>query len=248
MKEDFVTVKQNIPGICKVSTDFYLTPKRRGVNFFVKSPVTSDQTWSLCLYPSNNRFCDFANGNMSGDAIGFISYVKGINNWQALQILRDFYGLSGSSERNREEIQRKIKSQQERERRAAKRKAEFRTALSVCIEDLQSWAGIYKTAIEKQLFEPFSDLWCYCVDGLQKANYQLDILCCADCKTYMRLKSNSELGLSSDRFQWLLDCLNILQECGAFTATRSEIEETTAQRNFELQRQPGAERRCSIEW
>lgn len=55
-------------------------------------------------------------------------------------------------------------------------------------------------------------------------------------------------NLSSDRYQWLLDVLGVLQEQGTFTATAGELEEITAQRNFELTRQPGAERRCSVEW
>lgn len=248
MKEDFITVKQQLPGICRIAADFYLTPKRKGVNFFVKSPVTADKTWSLCLYPGNERFVDYANGNFSGDAIGFVSYVKNINQWQALKMLKDFYGLSGSSEQSREEMQRKIRLQQEREQKAAERKKQFKTALSGEIESLQSWAGIYGTAIEKQLFEPFSDLWAYCVGELQKVDCKLDILCCSDCKAYLRLKSNADLGLSSDRYQWLLDALAILADCGRFKATDAEIREITAQRDFELARTPGQDRRCGIEW
>ena len=130
MKEDFVTVKQNIPGICKVSTDFYLLPKRRGVNFFVKSPATSDKTWSLCLYPNSNRFCDFANGNFSGDCISFVAYVRDCSNWEALKMLENFYGLSSGNERDRKEIQRRIQLQRQQERKEAERKTAFKTALS----------------------------------------------------------------------------------------------------------------------
>lgn len=77
----------------------------------------------------------------------------------------------------------------------------------------------------------------------------LDILCCADCKAYIRMKSNADLGLSNDRPQWLLDVLAVLAEGGAFTATKEEIKEITAQRYFELTRKLGAAvRRCKIEW
>ena len=145
-------------------------------------------------------------------------------------------------------MQRKIRQQQERERRAAERKIAFRAALSGCIEDLKEWAGIYKVAIERPLYEPFTDGWRFCVEELQRTNYKLDILCAADCKTYVRMKSNTESGLPSDRFQWLLDTLEILQEGGAFQATRAEMEEITAQRDFELIRQPGRDRRCCIDW
>lgn len=91
MKQDFIAIKQQLPSICQIANDFYLVPKRRGVNYFVKSPVSNDKTWSLCrLYPANNRYCDFAGGNHSGDSVSFISYIKGVNNWKALQILKIF--------------------------------------------------------------------------------------------------------------------------------------------------------------
>lgn len=62
----------------------------------------------------------------------------------------------------------------------------------------------------------------------------IEELSAADCKTYVRMKSNTELGLQSDRFQWLLDVLAVLQGCGTFQATRAEMEEITAKMDFEL--------------
>lgn len=248
MKEDFIAVKQQLPEICQVASDFYLTPKRRGANYFVKSPVSNDKTWSLCLYPANNRYCDFAGGNHSGDIISFISYVKGINNWEALQTLKDFYGLAGSREKNRQEIESRIELQQQEARRKEERRKTFYRALRGEIDRLKHWNDIYRATIEKGLYEAFTDEWCYCMAELQRIDYKLDVLCAADCKAYMRMKSNSDLGLSSDRFQWLLDVLEVLQENGAFTATKEEKEEITKQRNFELTRQPETGRRCGIDW
>lgn len=54
--------------------------------------------------------------------------------------------------------------------------------------------------------------------------------------------------LPSDRYQWLLDCLAVLAEGGAFTATEEEQKEIKAQAVFEVQRKPGVERRCVVEW
>lgn len=108
--------------------------------------------------------------------------------------------------------------------------------------------NLTSTAIEKAVFEPFSDEWCYCVNELQKTEYRLDILCAADCREYARLKPYHE-NLPSDRYKWLLDCLAVLAEYGAFKATADEIKEITTQRDFELTRQPGgAVRRCKVEW
>mgnify|MGYP001152882142 CR=1 FL=1 len=57
---------------------------------------------------------------------------------------------------------------------------EFKATLLSEIGNLKCWADIYRTAIEKRLYEPFSDMWGYRINGLQKAEYKLDILCTAD--------------------------------------------------------------------
>lgn len=250
MKRDFVLAKEELSqiGILRIATDFYSEPKRKGSCYFVKSPETHDKTASLALYPNSNRFCDFANGNKSGDCISFVAYVKGYNQWEALKKLQAFYGLTDSREADRQEAQRRIQLQQQEERRKEERKQAFYRALWGEIDDLKRWAVIYSTAIEKELFEPFSDAWAYCVNELQKTGYKLDILTGVDCKAYPRLKACSE-NLPSDRFQWLLDVLEILQECRTFEATADEIKEITAQRDYELTRWPGgAVRRCKVEW
>ena len=250
MKSDFTLAKEELSqiGIVRVSRDFYTEPRRKGSCYFVKSPATHDKTASLAIYPNSNRFCDFANGNLSGDCIAFVAYVKGCNQWQALKELQAFYELTDSREADRQEAQRRIELQQLEERRKEERKQAFYRALWTQIDDLKRWAVIYSTAIEKAVFEPFSDGWCYCVNELQKTEYWLDILCAADCREYARLKPYHE-NLPSDHYKWLLDCLAVLAEYGAFKATADEIKEITTQRDFELTRQPGgAVRRCKVEW
>ena len=249
MKSDF---KLAIPdlnriGIVRVSTDFYTEPKRKGTVFFVRSPAGIDRTASLALFPNSNRFTDFSNANYSGDIIGFVAYVKGCNQWQALKELQAYYGLTDSREQDRQEAQRRILLQQQEERRKEERRQGFYRALWEQIDDLKRWAVIYSTAIEKELFEPFSDEWCYCLNEKQKVEYRLDILCAADCREYMRLKPFHE-DLPSDRYKWLLDCLAVLAEGGAFTATEEELKEIKAQAVFEVQRKPGVERRGVVEW
>jgi len=248
MREDFMLVKEELDriGIIKISQDFYLQPEKRGRYFFVKSPVTYDKTPSLALYPNTNRFCDFANGNLSGDSISFLAYVRGCNNWHALKELQTYYGLMNSKEQDREEARRRIELQKQEERRRKERKQAFYMALLGEIERLKCLAVIYSTAIEKTVFEPFSESFVYCVGELQKVNYKLDILTNADMSTYRRMKYSDVLV--SDRPQWLLDVLMILSECGAFQATEDEISEIKAQRDFELTRAAGGQRRCKIDW
>ena len=179
--------------------------------------------------------------------IRFTAAILNINNWEACQYLVQAFSLpislSGGTDR-REEIERRKRERQRQE----ERKQEFKAALSGEIDSLQRWSAIYRTAIEKRLYEPFSDMWGYCINEPQKAEYKLDILCAADQGTYRRMKPDAAAGLSSDRPQWLLDTLAILAEDGAFQATQSELTEIQTQRNFELSRQPGKDRICAISW
>lgn len=248
MKKDFVVAKEelDIIGIVKISQDFYLKPEKRGGCYFVRSPVTHDKTASLALYPNTNRFCDFANGNLSGDCISFVAYVQGCNNWHALKELQTYYGLMDSKEQDREEARRRIELQEQEERRKEEREQAFYMALLGEIERLKHWVVIYSTAIEKAVFEPFSESFACCVGELQKVNYKLDILTAADMNTYRRMKYSDVFA--SNRPQWLLDVLMILSECGAFQATEDEISEIKAQRDFELTRAAGEQRRRKIDW
>lgn len=170
MREDFKIEELNMIGIVKVCTDFYHTPNNR---LFVKSPVTSDKNWSMKLYPQSNSFCDFANGNKGGDIIRLVSYVQNIDNWQALRLLKEYYGLSG--EPDRENIKERIR-QQEKEQEAAKRaEAERRERWR---NEVDFWKKVSKACDEViKRSEPLSDEWCFAVDEKQLAAHRLDCFC-----------------------------------------------------------------------
>lgn len=245
-KEDFrVKIEElNRIGIIRIATDFYMEPDSR---LFVKSPKTADKTRSLKLYPNTGRFYDFATST-GGDIIGFIAYLQGCNQWKALQTLSAYYGLSSDRQQDKEEARQKIQRQQAEERKRAARKQAFHAALFGEIDRLKDKLEKYTATLQKSKTEPFCDLWTDIQNEIPRTDYKLDILTAADMATYRRMKPNSDLGLSSDRPTWLLDCLAILAEVGAFEATREEIGEITAQRDFELCRVPGHDRRCKIEW
>lgn len=222
-------------------------PKRTGNTYFVKSPNSMDEIPSLALYPDSNRFCDFANSNQCGDIVGFVAYVRDINNWQALTELRNYYGLPESRELDREETRRRIQLQRQEEEYRRERQQAFETALFDCVDILKHDKAIYKAAIGPNGFEPFSDLWCHCVDRQNRIAYTLDILCAIGTR-YLRLKSKPETGCPSDYPKWLLDVLEILEEYELFTATSDELREIEAQRDFKLTRQPEKDRVCKIRW
>lgn len=236
MREDFLKAREELNqiGIRRVVADFYMKPKRKGAVFFVKSPVTNDSVWSLAIYENNNRFYDFA-GNHGGDIINLIAYTKGINQWQALKELRAYYGLPDCQEWDREEVKRKIKLQQQEQKRKAERRKAFWKAVFDEIGDLKHWEDIYSLAIEKQLYEPFSDMWTFVLNELQRTQRRLDVLCAANQTSYRVMKKCSDC-IPSDYWQWLLDVLAILEEQGIFTATDEELTEIKAQRG------------CDVEW
>lgn len=247
MKSDFAVIKQQLPGICQIASDFYMRPKRVGSRYFVKSPASNDRNWSLCLFPSTGTFCDFANGHKSGDSIGFLAYLKNITNWEALKTLKDFYRLPDSIGEGKEAIRKKIKLQQEKERLSKERKREFEDALNACICDLKHDEDIYRAGINGGAFEPFSRPWCHCVDRLNQTTYKLDILCGVGTE-YLRMKPDVDRGISSDYPRWLHDCLGVLSDGDYFLATDAEKEEIKAQMAFESIRSPEQNREFSINW
>lgn len=216
--------------------------KKVGSRYYVKSPASSDEHWSCCLYPSTETFCDFANGNKGGDCVGFIAYTHNSTNWEALKLLRDFYGLPDSNKEGRDEIQRKIRLQQTEERRMKERQQEFEAALIACICDLKRDAEIYGAALDEGGFEAFSDAWCYCTDKLNRCRCDLDSLCGVG-NRYLRLKPDAPRGLPSDHPRWLLDVFEILTEREVFFPTENELRETRTQCDFELTKEPGKDRK-----
>ena len=170
-----------------------------------------------------------------------------MDNWKALQTLKEFYGLEDARAQDKQETRRRILAQQEQERKKRQRQQAFKTALFGEISHLKKWANIYRIVLKNRLYEPFSDMWCYIMDELQRTECRLDILCGTN-QSECRFMKYSDC-IPSDRPQWLIDSSAILAECGAFQATAEELKEVTAQRDYELTRKPGgAVRRCEIEW
>ena len=249
MREDFREVREELKeiGIRRIVEEHYMTPQRHGTIYFVKSPASPDKTASLAIFPETNRFCDFANGNKGGDVISLYAYVKGCSQWEALKALTQYYGLSDGRQ-DRRDVRRRIEKEEAEERKRAARKKAFYAALFGEIGQLKDKLRKYNLVLEKGEIEPFSDVWAYIQSEIQRVEYRRDILTAADTRTYRRMKPSQGHGLPSDRPEWLLDCLLILEESGAFEATEAEIRELTAQRAFESSRTPGRDRRCACEW
>ena len=241
MSEVFKEIKESLT-MRQVAEHLGYSVNRSG---FILSPFGKEKTASCKLYP--HSFYDFSSG-IGGDCIRFVSLVLGIDNWQACQYLVQAFSLPislsgaadhyGKIERRKRELQRQEERQQE-----------FKAALQEEINNLKEWEQIYQSAVNGKIFYPLSSDHGFVQSELQKVSRKLDVLCAADQDTYRRMKPKVELGLSSDRPQWLLDTLAILAEDGTFQATQGELTEIQAQRDFELlERQPGKDRTCSVTW
>lgn len=158
MREDFVDTNNLLKqkGIVTVCNDLYIHPQRRGRYYYTKSPVTDDKHASLCLYPGTNTYVDYANGGAHGDIVGLIAYTQRCSQWDALQVLRDYYGLPSNKERDSQKIRQQIKRQQEQERKQAARKRAFDLALSDTITRLRQWEQLYQNILDNHLQEPTS--------------------------------------------------------------------------------------------
>lgn len=159
----------NRVGIIQVCSEFYEEPDRRG---FVHSPVTKDKTRSMKLYEKTNSYYDFAGGK-GGDIISLVSYVQKIDNWQALRLLCDHYGLSDNRKPDKTCIQ-----QQEAQRQREKAQKELKKKLWVAeVDCLKGQVELYEKILDSPHVQPLSDIWCYCKNRSQMLNYQLDALC-----------------------------------------------------------------------
>lgn len=238
-------LNENGIGILQISRDLYISPVKRGTVWFAKSPVSTDRTWSLALNPETNSFTDFANCNTGGDIIRFVAYVHETNNWQALGMLRDFYGLSNSQERNREDIRQRIYLEQQEKQRQKIRKREFRTALVGAIERLKHEEFNYRRLFQDAVACGDDVAISWLIGELGNLAEQLNTLCAVSTR-YWRLKENSAKGLPSDRPAWLLDSMRILRNEGFFEPTKEELKEIQSVADLGNLQRPGWNGRCVV--
>lgn len=241
MSEVFREVRESLT-MEQVAAHFGYEPNRTG---FIHSPFNQEKTPSCRLY--TNSFYDFSS-NTGGDLIAFSAAILGVNNWKAAQYLIQAFSLpislSGSAD-YREEVEQRHREQQ----RQQERQREFRAALLAKVGELKMWEQAYQRVIDLEVYPPLSEMQRYVISELQKVTCKLDILCGSNMAVYRRMKPDVKNGISSDRPQWLLDVLAVLEEDEAFHATQSELEEIKVQRDFELlERRPGKDRVCNIEW
>lgn len=165
MKEDFEYVRSQVR-IEDVATYLLGQPIRRMYRY------PKERTPSIKLYLSSQTFYDFGR-TVGGDCIRLWAHIRHVDNWTALQSIKDLYGLENvqGNKNTREHILEQERAQKAAREAEIERKAAWRN-------EVDFWKAIFETCEDIiKRSEVFSDGWIYCVNQRQLASYRLDILC-----------------------------------------------------------------------
>lgn len=165
MKEDFENVKAQVR-IEDLAVYLLGQPIRK--MFF----YPGENTASVRIYPNTQTFFDFGRA-IGGDCIRLWAHIRHVDNWTALQSIKDLYGLENvqGNENTREHILEQERAQKAAREAEIERKAAWRS-------EVDFWKQVFTTcdAIIGSL-TAFSDEWAYCMNQKQLASYHLDCLC-----------------------------------------------------------------------
>lgn len=165
MKEDFEYVRSQIR-IEDLAVYLLGQPIRK--MFF----YPGERTASVKVYPNTQTFYDFGRA-VGGDCIRLWAHIRHVDNWTALQSIKDLYGLenvqNGGNIRGR--IRKQEKAQESARKAETERKAAWRSEVGF-------WKQVFTTCDATiGNLTAFSDEWTYCMNQRQLASYRLDILC-----------------------------------------------------------------------
>ena len=170
MKENFEIIKAQV---CIKSVAQYLL----GQPIAGMYRYPGERTPSIKVYPETNSFYDFGRAT-GGDVVRLWSYIKGCDNWTALQELSAVFGISTAlNETDKENIVARIKAQetaQKERKRAEKRK---RKQWIAQVDKLHEELELYDSLLSSPNISPMSWIWTWCMNGKQMAEYRLDCLC-----------------------------------------------------------------------
>ena len=113
IKETFIESLMLELDLVKIVQDYCPDLKKRGANYFCKSPFSNEKTGSFCIPPGGERFQDFSSGK-SGNAVTFIMEKEGYNYPEAIHWLARFAGREVEYE-NKEWAEKKQKEKSKKE-------------------------------------------------------------------------------------------------------------------------------------
>lgn len=165
MKEDFEYVRSQIR---IEDLAVYLLGQPIKKMFF----YPGEHTASVKVYPNTQTFYDFGRA-VGGDCIRLWAHIRHVDNWTALQSIKDLYGLENVQDSGN--IKERIRKQEKAREAVRGAEIERKTAWR---NEVDFWKQVFTTcdAIAGNL-TAFSDEWIYCVNQRQLVSYRLDRLC-----------------------------------------------------------------------
>jgi hypothetical protein len=170
MKENFEKVKEQVR-IENIAQHLLGQPIRGMYRY------PNEKTPSIKIYPGTQSFYDFGRA-IGGDVVRLWSYIKGCDNWTALQELSAVFGISTAlNETDKENIAARIKAQEtarkEREQAEKRKQRQWIAQVNKLHEELE----LYDNLLSSPHILPMSWIWTWCVNGKQMTEHQLDCLC-----------------------------------------------------------------------
>ena len=165
MRQDFELIRQEID----ISTvaDYLLEKDGR----LYKYP--SERTASIRIYPGTQSFYDYGRGH-GGDCIALWSHARRVDNWTALQQIRETFGLDMPDRKNSRDLIRQ--QEQARQQQKAAEKA-AKCAWVRQVDQLKAQCRLYQAILDSPHCEPLSWQWCVAKNALTAASGRLDLLC-----------------------------------------------------------------------
>lgn len=165
MKKDFEDVRSQVR-IESVAVHLLGQPIRRMYRY------PEERTASIRLYPDSQTFYDFGRA-VGGDCIRLWAHIRHVDNWTALQSIKDLYGLENVQDSGNitERIRKQEKAQKAAREAEIERKAVWRN-------EVDFWKQVFTTCDATiGNLTAFSDEWTYRMNQKQLASYRLDCLC-----------------------------------------------------------------------
>lgn len=131
-----------------------------------------EKTPSVKIYPETRSFYDFGRA-FGGDSLDLWMHVRQCDLPEALHEIKDLYGIEDDSAPDRAWIEKKRKAQEIARQEKARKQRIWREE----VERLQEQIRVCNTLLESAHVPPMSDVWGWCIEIRQMAEYKLNILC-----------------------------------------------------------------------
>lgn len=132
-----------------------------------------EHTGSVKVYASTQTFYDFGRG-VGGDCIRLWARVRGVDNWQALQEIKETLGIDAPGKAYSRDA---IKVAEETRRQQLEDKKQKQRQWVQEVDQLKVEVSLLSGILESGHLEPLSWSWCLCQNWLTLASGKLDLLC-----------------------------------------------------------------------